>query len=563
MSTPSRRLRTSPGAALALLTILVAAGCATASRNPAGAPKGGGRERTATLLAINDVYRIEGLDNGALGGMARVRSLRAELERAAPDLLVLHGGDFLFPSFASRMYRGEQMIAAMNMLDGDASAFDSRMFVTVGNHEFERGKMKDAAFVDSRIEASQFRWLVANVAFRKGADGAPLIAAPNLSRTALVESGGLKIGIVGIMIPTLGVEYVADYAGEQATAREQTAALRAQGADVVVALTHLNAANDRQILSTLGASGPDLIIGGHDHDAMAEQVGGRWLLKADADARSATVVRITKKADGTLSVAHELRTLRGNTPPPDGKVQALVDEWQARHAAAFCAEAKAAPGCLDEVYGRTRTDLGAEENKIRGRETSLGNWVGDRMLATFKECGAQAAFLNSGSLRLNRDLPKDTLITRRHIEELFAYATPLSLVKIDGATLAKVADQSVRGWPGSGSWLQVAGFGFRHDTANRVASALTWLGDGPPRPVAPGDTVLAVVGDYLINPEIGDQDGYQMLNRSQVVASCAANGVDLKKVMIDALRAAEPAGIAPVVDGRVCQGLPGTPCRLP
>ena len=185
------------------------------------------------------------------------------------------------------------------------------------------------------------------------------------------------------------------------------------------------------------------------------------------------------------------------------------------------------------------------------------------MLATFKECGAQVAFLNSGSLRLNRDLPKDTPISRRHLEELFAYATPLSLVKIDGATLAKVAEQSVRGWPGSGSWLQVSGFGFRHDTANRAASALTWLGDGPPRPVAPGDSVLAVVGDYLINPEIGDQDGYQMLNRSQVVTSCAANGVDLKKVMIDALRAAEPAGIAPVVDGRVCQGVPGTPCRLP
>lgn len=557
------RVRLLSLAALAALLVATGVACATASRNTSGRSKAAGPERTATLLAVNDIYRIEGLDDGALGGMARLRALRADLERTAPDLLLLHGGDFLFPSFASRMYRGEQMIAAMNVLDGDAAAFDSRMFVTFGNHEFERGKLKDAAMVDSRIEASQFRWLVANVAFRNGADGAPLVAAPNLARTAIVESGGLKIGIVGIMIPTVGVEYVTDYAGEQATAREQTAALRAKGADVVVALTHLNAANDRALLRTLGADGPDLIIGGHDHDAMAEEVGGRWLLKADADARSATVVRITKKADGTIAVAHELRALRGDSPRPDAKVQALVDEWQARHAAAFCAEAKAAPGCLDEVYGRTRTDLGAEENKIRGRETSLGNWVTDRMLANFKECGAQVAFLNSGSLRLNRDLPKDTKISRRHLEELFAYATPLSLVKIDGATLAKVAEQSVRGWPGSGSWLQVSGFGFRHDTANRAASALTWLGDGPPRPIAPGDSVLAVVGDYLINPEIGDQDGYQMLNRSQVVTSCGTNGVDLKKVMIDALRAAEPAGIAPVVDGRVCQGVPGTPCRLP
>lgn len=38
--------------------------------------------------------------------------------------------------------------------------------------------------------------------------------------------------------------------------------------------------------------------------------------------------------------------------------------------------------------------------------------------------------------------------------------------------LMKVAEHSVRGWPGSGSWLQIAGFAFRHDTDNRKASAV-------------------------------------------------------------------------------------------
>ena len=327
-----------------------------------------------------------------------------------------------------------------------------------------------------------------------------------------------------------------------------------------MALTHLTAANDRRLLRELGAAGPDLIIGGHDHEAMAEQVDGRWLLKADADARSATVVRISKDASGKVVVKPELRRLSGSAPAPDASMQALVNTWQEKHAQAFCAEAKAPAGCLDEVYGRTRTDLGAEENKIRGRETSLGNWVTDTMMAAFQSCGAQAAFLNSGSLRLNRDLRAGTVITRRQIEELFAYATPLHLLKLDGATLAKVVDQSVRGWPGSGSWLQVGGFAFRHDTAARTATSLTWL-SGSPRPIRPEESVLAVVGDYVVNPDIGDQDGYVMLNRGQIVTSCAVDGVDLKKVMIDALRAAEPAGIAPRVEGRICQGGAEAPCR--
>ncbi|MEO8360050.1 MAG: 5'-nucleotidase C-terminal domain-containing protein [Vicinamibacteria bacterium] len=520
-------------------------------------------DRSTTLLAINDVYRIEGLDDGAVGGLARVRTLRKELERDSPDLLMLHGGDFLFPSFASRMYRGEQMVAVLNSLDGDPFAFDLRMFAVFGNHELERPKLKDAAFLKERIDGSQFRWLGANVTFAKGPDGVPLVASRNLSKSAIVESGGIRIGLIGLTIPVVGVEYVADFAGEAAAARAEIAALKAQKAEVIVALTHLNAANDRRLLETLGDAGLDLIIGGHDHESMQFQVNGRWVLKADADARTATIVRLTKKADGGLTVTPELRKIGADSPKPDAEVQSLVNGWQARHAREFCAAVNAGPTCLDEVYGLTRTNLEAEENKIRGTETSLGDWITDRMIATFKSCGAQAAFVNSGSLRLNRDLHPGTTITRRHIEELFAYPSPLYLLKIDGATLAKVADQSVRGWPGSGTWLQVGGFGFRHGTANRTASGLTWLTAKQTRPVTAADSVLAVTGDYLINPEAGDQDGYLMLNQGQIVKTCAINGIDLKTVVIDALKAAAPDGIAPVAEGRICQGVAGAPCRLP
>jgi 2',3'-cyclic-nucleotide 2'-phosphodiesterase (5'-nucleotidase family) len=514
-------------------------------------------ERTAVLLTINDIYRIEGVEEGKAGGLARVRALRLELERTHPDLLLLHAGDLLFPSFASRTYSGQQMIAVLDGLDGDPAAFDPRMIAVFGNHEFEKLKLKDAGILAGRVHESQFRWLAGNVDFKKGSDGQPLIGGDNLSRSVLVESGGIKIGIFGLTIPMQGVEYVDDFRGPDAAARDLTAALRAQGAEVVVALTHLNASDDRQLLETLRDAGPDLIVGAHHHAHLAFQAGGRWVFNADADARTANVLRLTLGAGG-LRVENELRPLSGEAPRPDPQLQARVDEWQTKHEQAFCQQAGAGSGCLKEVYGRTRTVLEAEETKIRSREASLGDWVTDRMVAAFAACGAQAAFINSGSLRLNQDLDAGTQITRRHVEELFAYPTPLYLLRLDGATLEKVAAQAARGWPGSGSWLQIAGWAYVHDQEARSANGVTLLTARGQRPISPAEPVLVVTNDYVINPEIGDQDGYTMLSRDQIVASCAANGQDLKEIVVRDLKAAEPDGIAPVTQGRICQ--PGTPC---
>ncbi|HYN20204.1 MAG TPA: 5'-nucleotidase C-terminal domain-containing protein, partial [Thermoanaerobaculia bacterium] len=532
----------------------------TPATPPAGAPTAQG-ERTAVLLTINDVYRIEGVEGGQAGGLARVRTLRKELERDHPDLLLLHAGDFLFPSFASRLYSGEQMVAVLNSLDGNTSAFDDRMLVVFGNHEFEKVKLADAAMLDKRVDDSQFEWLGGNFSFKTGDDGKPLVDSPNLSRTALLESGGIKIGLFGDTIPTDGVAYVDAFADPIETAKELTAELREQGAEVVVALTHLNAADDRLLLETLGDEGPDLIVGGHDHDKIAIQVGRRWIVKADADARTATVVRITLGAGGRLGIEHDFRILSGLLVKPDPDTLELVGDWQARHEQEFCTQAGSPPGCLGEVYGLTRTLLGAEEIKIRGSETSLGDWVTDQMLKEMKDCGAQVAFINSGTLRLNQDLSAGTRITRRHVEELFAYPTPLNLIRIDGATLQKVVDHAVQFWPGSGSWLQISGFAYAHDTPGKAARNLTLLTPGGARPVRPDETILVATNDYLINPEIGNQDGYTMLGPTQKVEGCAADGHDLKKIVETALRAAGNQGIAPQIEGRICQPDDKVPCK--
>src|SRR5262245_15348521 len=88
-----------------------------------------------TILQINDVYRIEGIEGGRKGGLSRVRALRKQLEAEGRPVLVLHAGDMLFPSVMSKFLDARPMVEVLNLLDGDPVTRDPRLVATFGNHE--------------------------------------------------------------------------------------------------------------------------------------------------------------------------------------------------------------------------------------------------------------------------------------------------------------------------------------------------------------------------------------------------------------------------------------------
>ncbi|HMB53844.1 MAG TPA: metallophosphoesterase, partial [Thermoanaerobaculia bacterium] len=279
---PSIRRLAPLAAALFALTFA----CATTAPTPGpqGASAGAERpapagDRTFAILAVNDVYRIEGIDGGTRGHLARLRTLRQRLEQQHPDLLLLHAGDALYPSFASRTFDGGQMIDVLNLMDGDGAAFDDRFFATLGNHEFDAHDLEDAALLDDRIEESAFWWFATNVEFESDDTGLPLVAGHNLLTRTLVDTGGVRVGLFGLTIDNKKPAYVRSFGDYEATAREQIAALREAGAEFVVALTHLDLQQDAELLFALQEDGPDLVIGGHDHNQTAREVDGRWILK--------------------------------------------------------------------------------------------------------------------------------------------------------------------------------------------------------------------------------------------------------------------------------------------
>ena len=224
-------------------------------------------EREVMVLAINDVYRIEGVEGGQRGGLARVRTLRRQLVQHHPDVLLLHAGDFLFPSLLSEWTQGAHMVEMMNALDGAPGIDDPHMFVVFGNHEFDKSQRKDAAILQARIAQSEFQWLGTNIRFARE-NGKSLVASDNLMSSRIVESGGVRVGIFGLTTDKKSankIAYVDAFMDPIRIAREQTKLLREQGAELVIALTHLSLGKDREILEKLGDKGPHLIIGGHEH----------------------------------------------------------------------------------------------------------------------------------------------------------------------------------------------------------------------------------------------------------------------------------------------------------
>ncbi|MCZ6524833.1 MAG: 5'-nucleotidase C-terminal domain-containing protein [Alphaproteobacteria bacterium] len=510
-------------------------------------------ERRVTLLTINDVYRIAGVERGRRGGVARVRSLRRELETEDPELLVLHAGDIIYPSLLSRTYDGAQMIDMLNSLDGHPFAFDHRFFATFGNHEFDKRKLKDAHVLADRVEESQFTWLNSNVKFVEDAARRQVVRGLNLEESALLKVNGVWVGLFGLTIDIAWPDYVDEFDDVLEVARGLSQNLRDRDAEIVIALTHLTLQQDKEILESLGPDGPDLIIGGHEHTRQAAEVDGRWVLKADADAVSALVVHLTPRPGKPPKIDHrywELTDDDDDAPAPDGDVDRRVRAWHSHHDALFCAKENKLSGCLDQPVGIAAVELVAEEEKIRSCETNLGNWIADQARRAFP--GADAAFVNAGNLRLNQNLPPGDVL-RRDVEELFQYDNKLMLIEIDRGILQKVVDHAVTGWPGNGRWLQISGFTFRHDPMAPKVDGLALLGpDGQRVEIEEDDRLRVVTVKFLLDPDLGDQDGYDMLGLDQVVKA-APSDVSLKAVVLNAFDQAGEQGVSPKHEGRIDQ----------
>lgn len=452
--------------ALALLT----AACATVPAAPT----------RFKILQINDVYKIEGLEGGNTGGLARVRTLRKQLESDGTPVLLLHAGDALYPSVMSKYLDAKSMVDVLNLLDGDANAFDPKMVITFGNHEFDKS---DPRILLDRLNDSAFSWVSTNARWCNPKCDQRF---PKTSDVILLDVGGIKVGIIGLVYPQkkswLESSNVADAARDAATVA------REQGARVVIAVTHEDMSDDEQLVRDV--PGIDLVIGGHDHLYLQTRVGSTWITKADADAKSAIVYDVTVPASGPIQTA-PLRIALDTTTPKDPDVDAAVQRW-------LSALSQKLGGIT--TIGMTKNLLEGVEPAVRGRETALGNLLADAARAQMQ---TDVALINGGSIRINDNIPPGP-ITNYDMEGIFYYTNGLVAFRATGQQLLDMLNNSVsRVAAGDGRFLQVSGVSFRYGPDVKAQDVTV---NGNPLDLAASYTVA--VSDYMYLQ--GTDDGYTL-----------------------------------------------------
>ncbi len=231
-----------------------------------------------TILHTNDVHghltAWQGWDGElkgkTIGGLAHLASAINRVRKETGDaVLLMDAGDLIGDTMIADLTEGQALIRVFNHLKYDAMTF--------GNHEpdFGIGALRD------RIKEATFPFVAANLINR--ADEASFVAPFVVKRLA-----GISVGIVGLTYPktpwTTSPKNVEEltFLDPVAAMKLQLPKMRREGADIIIVLSHLGLAGDKQLAADI--SGIDVIVGGHSHNRMehAARIGNTLIVQAGA-----------------------------------------------------------------------------------------------------------------------------------------------------------------------------------------------------------------------------------------------------------------------------------------
>jgi len=399
-----------------------------------------------TFLQLNDVYEISSIQGGKFGGLARVETIHQQLLQENKNTLLVMAGDFLNPSLLGTLkvnnerVLGKQMIEVMNAMKFDVVAF--------GNHEFDLSQ-KD---LQSRLSESSFPWISANVKLISENDTISFYKEVQGTKTPLKDyfikefsdndGTKIKVGFISVCIPSNPKEYVF-YENMFVKARASYESIK-DSVDVVFGLTHVKIVNDKRIAKLL--PNIPLIMGGHEHTNHSERVGNVLITKADANAKTVYVHRISfDKRIKKVTIASELKEIN-NKIQQDKRVGEIVSKWQT----ILNTNIKAIIENPNEIIYNAITSLEGRDTPIRSEQTNLGGIITKSMSYSFDN-QVDCALVNGGSIRIDDVLEGE--ITPIDIFRVLPYGGAILKVQIKGRLLKRVLDYGLSA-SGTGAYLQ-------------------------------------------------------------------------------------------------------------
>jgi len=400
-----------------------------------------------TFLQLNDVYEIAPLEGGKVGGMARVEKLHQDLLKENPNTFLFMAGDFLNPSLLGTLkYKGErikgkQMIEVMNAMNFD--------LVALGNHEFDLSEQE----FQHRLNESEFQWIATNPMHQLNDSTTQRFAVIKdsvrieLPKTILFnvknkDGTAIKIGFFSATLNANPKDYI-NYGDFYESAKYAYNSLKPK-TDIVFGLTHVAIEQDKMIANML--PNVPLIMGGHEHVNMSVPVGKAKITKADANAKTVYVHRIsynTKTKE--IVINSELVSITKETGI-DEKVDKIVQKWNVL----LDEKIKEILPNPDEVIYTAEVPLDGRDTPIRSEQTNLGLLITKAMAYSFNN-DVDCAIVNGGSIRIDDQLQGD--ITGIDIFRVLPFGGEVLKVALKGSLLRKVLNYG-RLKAGKGAYLQ-------------------------------------------------------------------------------------------------------------
>ncbi|MDO4816416.1 MAG: 5'-nucleotidase C-terminal domain-containing protein [Bacillota bacterium] len=389
------------------------------------------------ILHTNDIH-------GAIEGYATIAALKAEFEAKGANVILADAGDFSQGTTYVSTSKGADAVAMMN-----AAGYD---VATLGNHEFDYGWEQ----LKTNMSAADFKVLCADV-FENGEsifDG-----------HTIIEKDGVKIGFFGMETPEAQtktnpalIKGLTFLAGEEmcACAQAQVDALKAEGADVIICLSHLGLDNEsmpnRSVDMLAKVNGIDMIIDGHSHTVIT--------------ANAEQPIQSTGTAFANIGVI-----------VVDNATKAIVDNYlvpvtdESAKDEAVAAAAKAIIDAINEQYGqvfaKSEVDLNGDKAPgNRNMETNLGDLITDSMVwqvmqnkdGLTVDDDHIVAITNGGGIRA---WIHQGDITMNDVHTVLPFGNTIAVVYVTGAELLEALEASTYCTPGAvGGFPQVAGIDF-------------------------------------------------------------------------------------------------------
>ncbi len=448
---------------LALLLVLAFALCAcaapaqpqdaTAAATSAPLPESPMLDKDLIVLYTNDVHC--GVTDAI--GYAGLAAFKKALEAEGNDVVLVDAGDAVQGAPIGTVSKGGYIIDVMNEMGYDLAI--------PGNHEFDY----DMKEFFKLVEKADFPYLSANFVDLRTNE-------PVLDTYKILEFNGVKIAFVGVSTPKTITSstpiYFQDANGEfiygfsqdsdgalvYETVQSAVDAARSEGAQYVVALTHLGiGAEVSPWMSTeliANTSGIDVVIDGHSHSVVeCERVknkAGERVLLTQAGTKLNYIGMLLISKSGNISTG-----LIGDYGEKDQDMESYIAGIEAQYEETM--RQIVAKSTVELTI--TQPDTDPPVRIVRNAETNLGDLCADAYRSIG---GADIGFMNGGGVRAS--IPAGD-ITYESILNVHPFGNNLCVVEATGQQILDALEMGARVTPEeNGGFLQVSGLTYEIHT---------------------------------------------------------------------------------------------------